>query len=123
MQENEPQNVAFYWSTIFVRSLFDEGVQHVVISPGSRSTSLTLAFSAHAGFTKHVCIDERSAAFMALGMAKATGKPAALVCTSGTALANYFPAVIEATQSEIPLIIAKCGSSTPLPGIGRFPNH
>ncbi|MEX0844292.1 MAG: 2-succinyl-5-enolpyruvyl-6-hydroxy-3-cyclohexene-1-carboxylic-acid synthase [Balneolaceae bacterium] len=106
MPENDPQNIAFYWSTVFVRSLFDEGVQHVVISPGSRSTSLTLAFSAHAGFTKHVCIDERSAAFAALGLAKFSGIPAVLVCTSGTALANYFPAVIEASQSGTPLIIA-----------------
>lgn len=105
MQENEPQNVAFYWSTLFVRSLFEEGVEHVVISPGSRSTALTLAFATHAGFTKHISIDERSAAFMALGLAKASGKPSVLVCTSGTALANYYPAVIEASQSGVPLII------------------
>lgn len=105
MQENEPQNVAFYWSTLFVRSLFEEGVEHVVISPGSRSTALTLAFSAHSGFIKHIGIDERSAAFMALGLAKASGKPSVLVCTSGTALANYYPAVIEATQAGVPLII------------------
>ncbi|MEX0722948.1 MAG: 2-succinyl-5-enolpyruvyl-6-hydroxy-3-cyclohexene-1-carboxylic-acid synthase [Gracilimonas sp.] len=118
MQENEPQNVAFYWSTLFVRSLFEEGVQHVVISPGSRSTSLTLAFSAHSGFTKHIGIDERSAAFMALGLAKATGKPAALVCTSGTALANYFPAVIEASQSGTPLIILSADRPAHYRGLG-----
>jgi 2-succinyl-5-enolpyruvyl-6-hydroxy-3-cyclohexene-1-carboxylate synthase len=105
MQENEPQNAAFDWSTLFVRALFQEGIEHVVLSPGSRSTSLTLAFSAHSGFKKHVGIDERSAAFLALGLAKASGKPAALVCTSGTAVANYFPAVIEASQSGVPMII------------------
>jgi 2-succinyl-5-enolpyruvyl-6-hydroxy-3-cyclohexene-1-carboxylate synthase len=105
MQENEPQNVAFQWSTIFVRALFEEDIEHVVISPGSRSTALTLAFSAHSGFKKHLCIDERSAAFTALGLAKSSGKPAVLVCTSGTALANYFPAVIEAAHSNVPLLI------------------
>ena len=105
MQENEPQNAAFNWSTVFVRALFEEGVKHVVISPGSRSTSLTLAFSAHSGFQKHIAIDERSAAFLAMGLAKASGNPAVLVCTSGTAAANYYPAVIEASQSGIPLII------------------
>lgn len=105
MQENEFQNVAFNWSTLFVRTLFDEGVRNVVISPGSRSTALTLSFSAHSGFDKYMAIDERSAAFMAMGMAKASGIPTILVCTSGTALANYFPAVIEASQSGTPLII------------------
>ncbi|MBO6586183.1 MAG: 2-succinyl-5-enolpyruvyl-6-hydroxy-3-cyclohexene-1-carboxylic-acid synthase [Gracilimonas sp.] len=105
MQENEPQNAAFYWSTTFVRSLFEEGIEHVVISPGSRSTALTLAFAAHSGFKKHVAIDERSAAFTALGIGKYTGNPAVLVCTSGTAAANYYPAVIEAAQSGIPMII------------------
>ncbi|MDZ7807096.1 MAG: thiamine pyrophosphate-binding protein [Gracilimonas sp.] len=67
MLENEPQNSAFYWSTTFVRALYEEGLDHVVISPGSRSTSLTLAFSAHSGFKKHIAVDERSAAFIALG--------------------------------------------------------
>jgi 2-succinyl-5-enolpyruvyl-6-hydroxy-3-cyclohexene-1-carboxylate synthase len=118
MQENEPQNAAFYWSTLFVRSLFEEGVQHVVISPGSRSTPLTLAFSAHSGFTKHIGIDERSAAFMALGMAKSSGIPTALVCTSGTALANYFPAVVEATQSGTPLIILSADRPSHYRGLG-----
>ncbi len=106
MQNNEPQNVAYYWSTVFVRALYEEGVREAVISPGSRSTALTLAFATHPGINKHVAIDERSAAFMALGLAKSSGNPAVLVCTSGTALANYFPAVIEATQSGVPLIIA-----------------
>ncbi|MFD2532425.1 2-succinyl-5-enolpyruvyl-6-hydroxy-3-cyclohexene-1-carboxylic-acid synthase [Gracilimonas halophila] len=118
MQENEPQNVAFYGSTLFVRSLFEEGVQHVVISPGSRSTSLTLAFSAHSGFSKHIGIDERSAAFMALGMAKSSGMPTALVCTSGTALANYFPAVVEAAQSGTPLIILSADRPSHYRGLG-----
>lgn len=118
MQENDPQNVAFYWSTLFVRSLFEEGIQHVIISPGSRSTALTLAFSAHPGFTKHIGIDERSAAYMALGVAKATGSPAALVCTSGTALANYFPAVVEASRSGTPLLILSADRPSHYRGLG-----
>ncbi len=118
MQENEPQNVAFHWSTAFVRTLFREGVEHAVISPGSRSTSLTLAFSAHPGFTKHIAIDERSAAFMALGLAKQSGIPAILICTSGTAVANYFPAVIEAAQSGVPLIVLSADRPPYYRGLG-----
>lgn len=106
MPDRDPINLNFYWCTQFVRALFEEGVQEVVISPGSRSTPLTLAFAAHPGFKKHVIIDERSAAFTALGIGKASGTPACLVCTSGTALANYFPAVIEATNSRVPMLIA-----------------
>lgn len=106
MPDRDPQNLNFYWSNLFVRALYENGVRDVVISPGSRSTPLTLAFGAHPGFRKTTVIDERSAAFTALGIGKATGTPACLVCTSGTALANYYPAVIEATQSSVPMIIA-----------------
>ncbi|MBO6524854.1 MAG: 2-succinyl-5-enolpyruvyl-6-hydroxy-3-cyclohexene-1-carboxylic-acid synthase [Balneolaceae bacterium] len=105
MPERDPQNLNFYWSTQFVRALYEQGVRHAVISPGSRSTPLTLAFAAHPGFEKHIIIDERSAAFTALGIGKGSGIPACLVCTSGTAVANYYPAVIEATQSGVPVII------------------
>jgi 2-succinyl-5-enolpyruvyl-6-hydroxy-3-cyclohexene-1-carboxylate synthase len=118
MLENEPQNLAFHWSTEFVRALFEEGNEHVVISPGSRSTPLTLAFSAHSGFKKHIAIDERSAAFQALGLAKSKGKPTVLVCTSGTALANYFPAVVEASHSGIPLIILSADRPSHYRGLG-----
>lgn len=78
----------------------------MVISPGSRSTPLTLAAAAHPGLEKHIILDERSAAFTALGIGKATGIPAVLICTSGTAAANYYPAVIEAYQSGVPLLLA-----------------
>ncbi len=118
MQVNDPQNLAFYWSTLFVRTLYEEGLRHVVISPGSRSTPLTLAFSSHPGFSKTIAIDERSAAFIALGQAKAFGKPSVLVCTSGTALANYAPAVFEATNSGIPMIIASADRPPHLRGVG-----
>ena len=112
------ENLAFYWSTIFVRRLFESGVRHAIISPGSRSTPLTLAFAAHPGISKHIVIDERSAAFIALGIAKSSGVPAVLVCTSGTAVANYFPAVIEASESNIPLIILSADRPASLIHIG-----
>jgi 2-succinyl-5-enolpyruvyl-6-hydroxy-3-cyclohexene-1-carboxylate synthase len=106
MPERDHLNLNLYWTTLFVRSLYEQGVREVIVSPGSRSTPLTLAFAAHPGFNKTIIIDERSAAFTALGIGKASGKPACLVCTSGTALANYLPAVIEASQSHVPMMIA-----------------
>lgn len=106
MTDMHPANKAFFWATVFFRRLHELGIQQVVISPGSRSTPLTLAAAAHDHLQKHVVLDERSAAFMALGIGKATGTPAVLICTSGTALANYYPAVIEARQSGVPMILA-----------------
>lgn len=100
------RNLSFYRSTVFIRELYQRGVRHLVISPGSRSTPLTLAAAAHPALKKHVILDERSAAFTALGIGKSTGIPAVLICTSGTAAANYFPAVIEAYESDVPMIMA-----------------
>ncbi|QAA22512.1 2-succinyl-5-enolpyruvyl-6-hydroxy-3-cyclohexene-1-carboxylic-acid synthase [Sporolactobacillus terrae] len=89
----------------FIQTLYEHDVRHVVISPGSRSTPLSMLFDAHPDFTTHLDIDERSAAFLALGIAKASAKPVALVCTSGTAAANYYPAIIEASLARVPLIV------------------
>ncbi|WP_369413978.1 2-succinyl-5-enolpyruvyl-6-hydroxy-3-cyclohexene-1-carboxylic-acid synthase [Gracilibacillus salinarum] len=89
----------------FVDQLYRSGVVNVVISPGSRSTPLSLSFAAYDRFNIWVDIDERSAGFFALGMAKETNKAVVLVCSSGTAAANYFPAIIEAAQSRVPLIV------------------
>src|SRR5690625_892405 len=89
----------------FVDELYCSGVHHVVISPGSRSTPLALLFSEHDGIKEWVLVDERSAAFFALGMARESNSPVALVCTSGTAAANYYPAVIEAFTQRVPLIV------------------
>ena len=86
-------------------SLVQGGVQHVVISPGSRSTPLAYAFASTKQFTLYRQIDERAAAFFALGVAKATAKPVVLLCTSGTAAANYYPAIVEATYARVPLIV------------------
>ncbi len=81
------------------------GVTDVVVSPGSRSTPLAVAARNQEGLRVTVQIDERVAGFCTLGMAKATSRPAALVCTSGTAAANYFPAVVEAHHSGVPLVV------------------
>lgn len=116
--DSEIQNKAFNWAVWLVRELFEQGVREVVISPGSRSTALTLAFATHSGFRKTVVIDERSAAFTALGKSKGTQMPAVLLCTSGTAAANYYPAVIEARQSGIPLIILSADRPPALRSVG-----
>lgn len=87
-----------------VGALKHAGIQDVVISPGSRSTPLAYAFATLEEFTVYRQIDERSAAFFALGLAKASGKPVVLLCTSGTAASNYYPAITEAHYARIPLI-------------------
>lgn len=87
-----------------VDELFQLGIREVVISPGSRSTPLAVLFCEH-DFHIFVTIDEGSAAFFALGIAKERGRPVVLVCTSGSVLAHYYPAIIEAKTSQIPLII------------------
>jgi len=89
----------------FVDELIKSGIKDVVISPGSRSTPLALTFSEHPDIKEWIIIDERSAAFFALGIAKQTKTPVALVCTSGTAAANYYPAIVEAHYSRVPLVI------------------
>ncbi|MEQ9297479.1 MAG: 2-succinyl-5-enolpyruvyl-6-hydroxy-3-cyclohexene-1-carboxylic-acid synthase [Cyclobacteriaceae bacterium] len=81
------------------------GIKDVIISPGSRSAPLTIAFARHPAFNKYVVPDERSAAFMALGMSQQTRKPTVLVCTSGSAAYNYAPAVAEAYYQQIPMLI------------------
>ncbi|NJD20905.1 MAG: 2-succinyl-5-enolpyruvyl-6-hydroxy-3-cyclohexene-1-carboxylic-acid synthase [Gemmatimonadetes bacterium] len=93
------------WARTFADELARAGVRQIVIAPGSRSTPLVLAFAADGRFRTRVHLDERSAAFFALGVGKATGGPAALVTTSGTAAANAYPAVVEASQSEVPLLV------------------
>lgn len=95
--------------TSYVAAFIDElarvDIQDVVISPGSRSTPMAILMAEHPEIRTYVNIDERSAAFFALGMAKAKRKAVAILCTSGTAAANYFPAIIEANYSRVPLIV------------------
>jgi len=93
---------------VIVRQIIEAGVTDVVISPGSRNAPLSLAFyqaSTKGHIKLHVRIDERTAAFFALGIAKASGRPVPIVCTSGTAVANYHPAVLEASHTNIPLLV------------------
>lgn len=93
----------------YIAALVDEfyqlGVRHAVFSPGSRSTTMAMLFKEHEGFETYMNIDERSASFMALGIAKAHKKPTVLVCTSGSAVAHYLPAILEAQYSGGPLIV------------------
>ena len=84
------------------------GVELIVTAPGSRSTALTVAAANNEKVESIAILDERSAAFFALGSAKASGKPVALICTSGTAAANFYPAIIEAQISNVPLIVLTC---------------
>jgi 2-succinyl-5-enolpyruvyl-6-hydroxy-3-cyclohexene-1-carboxylate synthase len=93
---------------VIVRQILEADVKDVVISPGSRNAPLSIAFyqaSAKGLINLHVRIDERTAAFFALGIAKASGKPVPVVCTSGTAVANYHPAVLEASHTNLPLLV------------------
>jgi len=111
-------DVAFGCMTELVDELSRGGVEAVCVSPGSRSTPLVLAFVRHGGFDVRVILDERSAAFFALGRARATHKPVALVCTSGTATANYLPAIIEASESGLSLIALTADRPPSLRGTG-----
>jgi 2-succinyl-5-enolpyruvyl-6-hydroxy-3-cyclohexene-1-carboxylic-acid synthase len=106
----------------YIASLVDElhqlGVRHAVFSPGSRSTTLAMLFQSHGGFHTYMNIDERSAGFMALGIAKAQGEPAVLVCTSGSALTHYGPSVVEAKHSGVPMIILSADRPYTLQQVG-----
>ncbi len=93
------------WSSHLVAALVANGLRYAVISPGSRNTPLVLALDAALGERALVVLDERSAGFVALGLARSSGQPVALLCTSGSAAAHYFPAIIEAHYSHVPLIV------------------
>jgi 2-succinyl-5-enolpyruvyl-6-hydroxy-3-cyclohexene-1-carboxylate synthase len=94
-----------FWTEVFVKQLNSAGVKYACISPGSRSTPLTFSFAKNKKIKCFVNIDERSSAFFALGLAKASKTPVAVVTTSGTAAAELYPAIIEAYQQRVPLII------------------
>lgn len=110
--------LALNWSFEFLKTLVKQGVSDAIISPGSRSTPLVLAAHQLKQLNKRVVVDERSAAFQALGIAKATNQPVVLICTSGTAAANYFPAIVEASLSRVPLIVITADRPAKLRSIG-----
>ncbi|WP_138497099.1 2-succinyl-5-enolpyruvyl-6-hydroxy-3-cyclohexene-1-carboxylic-acid synthase [Nostoc sp. PA-18-2419] len=100
------KNINQLWAYILTETLKQLGLTCAIICPGSRSTPLAVAFAQQVPEIEAISVlDERSAAFFALGQAKATGRPVVVVCTSGTAGANFFPAVIEAAYSRVPLLI------------------
>ena len=89
----------------FVEELVRAGMRDVVVCPGSRSTPLALALRAHPGLRVRILLDERSAGFFTLGMARASGRATGVLVTSGTAAANLLPAAVEATLGRVPLVL------------------
>ena len=106
----------------FCATLVDEwiacDVRHAVVSPGSRSTPIALEIAARDELAIHIFHDERSAAFAALGIARASGVPPLLVCSSGTAAVEFHPAIVEAHQSELPIIVCTADRPDELQGVG-----
>ena len=109
-------------NTAFARAVVDEwvrnGVTDACVAPGSRSTPLALALAGDDRVRVHVFLDERSAAFAALGLGRATGRPTVVLCTSGTAAANFHPAVLEAHHARVPLIVATADRPAELHDVG-----
>ena len=126
------QNVAVVWAHAAVDALVEAGLRDVVVSPGSRSTPLVAAVVDDPRLRDHSVIDERSAAFVALGLAQASERPVALLCTSGTAGANYYPAICEADMARVPLVILtadrpprlrESGASQAMRQVGMYGEH
>ena len=98
-------NINSVWASVLAETLYRLGLTTAIVCPGSRSTPLAIAFAQHSQIEAIPILDERSASFFALGRARQTHLPTALVCTSGTAGANFYPAVIEARESRVPLLV------------------
>ncbi len=115
-------NPSTAFATVFADELIRCGLREVVLAPGSRSAPLAMALhercAADGPLRLHVRIDERTAAFLALGLAKTSGRPAAVLCTSGSAAANFHPAVIEADESGVPLLLLTADRPPELRGTG-----
>src|SRR3954447_10209898 len=114
----QPQDVAAAFCATLVDEWIEHGVRHAVVAPGSRSTPLALALAARTELQLHVFHDERSAAFAALGIGLATGVPAILLCTSGTAAAHFHATVVEAHQSAVPMLVCTADRPSELRDVG-----
>ncbi len=112
------ENLLAVWAELLFDALAQAGVTDVVVSPGSRSTPFVLAAAGDARLRLHDVIDERAAGFFALGQARVTGRPALLLCTSGSAGAHYLPAVIEARHAGVPLLVLTADRPVELHGCG-----
>src|SRR5437879_5737555 len=104
-ESQEPINPTYTYVCAFVDELQRAGVRNVVICPGSRSTPLATAFAAQPAIRAWIHVDERSAAYFGLGMSKQFRQPVALLCTTGTAAANFLPAIVEAKLTHVPLLV------------------
>lgn len=107
-----------YLSQLIIESCVAYNIEHVIISPGSRNAPLTIGFTNHPKIKTYSIVDERCAAFYGLGIAQQTQKPVVLVCTSGSALLNYYPAFAEAFYSDVPLIVISADRPKHLIDIG-----
>ncbi|MDD5249777.1 MAG: 2-succinyl-5-enolpyruvyl-6-hydroxy-3-cyclohexene-1-carboxylic-acid synthase [Rhodocyclaceae bacterium] len=129
---NGNADITCRWAGCLVDGLAAAGLKRIVLSPGSRSTPLALAALRHPALTSHVVVDERAAAFFALGLAKAAAAPVGLVATSGSAVANWWPAVVEADMARVPLLLLSadrppelhdCGANQTMDQLGLFGSH
>ncbi|MDH5485010.1 MAG: 2-succinyl-5-enolpyruvyl-6-hydroxy-3-cyclohexene-1-carboxylic-acid synthase [Gammaproteobacteria bacterium] len=129
---NKQGQINYCWARSLMNGLVSRGLQHVVISPGSRSTPLALACERHPAIRTWIQVDERSAAFFALGLARTERQPVGLVATSGSAPAHWYPAIIEASQSAIPLLLMSadrpaelqdCGANQTIDQVNLFGRH
>lgn len=125
-------NINQLWAALFIEELVRNNVSDFCIAPGSRSTALTLAAAKHKQANTHLHFDERGLGFFALGLSLSSKKPVVIITTSGTAVANLYPAVIEAKQSQIPLIILSadrppelidCGANQAIDQYAIFANY
>ncbi|RDI44376.1 2-succinyl-5-enolpyruvyl-6-hydroxy-3-cyclohexene-1-carboxylic-acid synthase [Falsibacillus pallidus] len=106
------------YTASFIDELVQAGITDMVVSPGSRSTPMAILMAEHPSINLYMNVDERSAGFFALGLAKASKNPVVLLCTSGTAAANYFPAIVEANLSRVPLIVLTADRPHELRNVG-----
>src|SRR5438309_7951784 len=113
-----PAHPNHVFAATFVDELVRRGVRWACVSPGSRSAPVAIAIARHGGLRLYMHVDERSGSFFGLGLAKASGVPTVLLCTSGTAAAEFHPAVVEAFHSQTPLIVLTADRPPELIGVG-----